>query len=341
MNAGFSATLVLVFCWWVGVLYVPAVSIWNAYDRVFWPGLPAVGAWLAYGILTIFLWRTYQPALFPWTAAWYDRRQNFNLVGFVLVQTFFLVLFGLQLILVSETTPGFSASIPGVCGGSSCTSKQDVELPYNPNGAFGQGILVSYDNFTHTRCIYDDCAWAGVNWVPVQQYRPFSSENLLPDPSQPCAPTDLGCVATAAAKDYLDWGRGILRGLFLGFGTTAYPSDLTVCPGVYLQGGNLVGRLTCALCLAIHPADPKFAHCGRPQLPKNIDLSWACAICPNLSEKKPPPYIRSQGRSLLMMVLLPLASFLNQELIGQPRWGHAAFAWAVFLALLVIGLTHT
>ena len=224
---------------------------------------------------------------------------------------------------------------------------------YNPNGVFGvTSILSSYFNFQHSLCVYEDCAWAGSNNLPVQGYQTVSDIDLLPNYAEPCTPTQTGCVATDRGQDYPDPGRGLADGLKLGFGTNNL--DLAACPGVLLQpDGSLDGLPTCGACLVwwetldwwwTPQQQAYYSHCGTPpQDTTNSPGSLSCFTwCPHPEETRTPTVVRAVFRALLMCGLLFLAAYLSEQLVAKPRGWHVFFIWVVFgLELLGLTWTHT
>lgn len=332
MNTVFVLTIGLACVWWVVGLFVPSVVEWNAYDRVFFPTLPIQGTFLAIGALTCVTWEKYTPLLVPYTAGWHDRRANTHLCGLFVVAPLFLVAAGYELFFVSETTPGFSVWVPGVCGACSCTANSnDATLVFNPNGVFGGSTtLVSFALHQDTFCVYDECNWAGSNGIPIVTYPTISDVDLLPDLSKPpCAVGQTGCVASNRKQDWPDWGTGLV-GFFLGFATPTTPE--LPCPGVVVDPNNnqnLIGQSPCAMC---DPNPP--AHC-LPQLvpPSQVGL---CFLCPWPDENKTPLAMQQQAKAFLYLAQLQINLFLSVELVGKPRLAHTLFALAEDLVVLLL-----
>ena len=347
--AVFGITIPLVY--WIGCVYIPSVTDWNAVDRFVWISAAVIGIWLAYGVVALMAWTGYEPALVPYTAGLKDKRQNMHLIGVTVVFLFFGVwAAGFQLPLVAETTPGFFDPIPGVCGASSCSRNGNADVRYNPNGVFGQGHgLDSYSNFTHVSCMYDECLWAPLTGAPIIQFPMINPPvNKLPDYSKPPCPVDdpTGCVATDQGWTYPDWGKGLIHGLFLGFGISVQsPADVAPCPGVAQSGTSWIGLRPCPVCLQyiltyVSPTQAArirnlYAHCGPMQLPgSHANLGWLCPLCPRIDEVKTPKFMRQQARALFIVSVLGFMSFFSVELLLHPRKIHAAITFFIFLVLL-------
>lgn len=78
--------------WFISLVYVPSVTRWNAYWRIYFPALVPFLAYLAYATVATMAWPgKYKPALTPYTTGLMDRTQNVHLVGATFVSLYFVV----------------------------------------------------------------------------------------------------------------------------------------------------------------------------------------------------------------------------------------------------------